>query len=241
VVAAASAAAAHVKVSSESAAVEGGYATLVFTVPSEENANTVRLSVTLPGDAPIASVSTMPIPGWTVATTQRTLTTPITTDDGPVSTAISTITWTANAGAGIPPNSFQEFKVSAGPLPKVPTMAFPAVQTYSNGDTVRWIEPTPANGDEPDHPVPVLNLVASGSAAAATAPATTAPAASVSATAPSSRHDGTARGLGIAGIIVGALGLLPPRGPSAYAAAPPDRRISRPLIRPPTSAQGQPT
>ena len=33
-----------------------------------------------------------------------------------------------------------------------------------------------------------------------------------SATAPSSRHDGTARGLGIAGIVVGALGLLTAAG-----------------------------
>lgn len=203
VVGIASAADAHVRVSSEGTAVQGGDTVLVFTVPTEENANTVKLSVTIPPDAPIPSVNTMAIPGWTVATTTRTLSSPIDTDDGPVSQAVSTITWTAVAGGGIPPNGFEEFKVSAGPLPKVATMAFPAIQTYSNGDVVRWIEPTPANGDEPDHPVPVLDLTSASSAAATTG----APAASV-ASAATAHDDGTARGLGIAGIVVGALGLL---------------------------------
>jgi uncharacterized protein YcnI len=201
VMVAASAADAHVRVSSEGAAVQGGDTVLVFSVPSEENANTVTLSVTIPADTAIASISTMPMAGWTVSTTEQKLASPLSTDDGQVTQAVSTITWTAAAGGGIPPGSFEEFKVSAGPMPKVATIAFPAVQTYSNGDVVRWIEPTPPNGSEPDHPAPVLDLV-SGEA---TQPVPGQVSVDRSRT---NSTDDTARTLGVAGVIVGALGLL---------------------------------
>ena len=50
--------------------------------------------------------------------------------------------------------------VSAGPLPtKVKTVEFKAVQTYSDGEVVRWIESTPKGGPEPEHPAPTLTLV----------------------------------------------------------------------------------
>ena len=37
---------------------------------------------------------------------------------------------------------------------------FKATQTYSNGEEVAWIEDTPASGEEPEHPAPVLKLTA---------------------------------------------------------------------------------
>jgi periplasmic copper chaperone A len=199
------AATAHVKVYTYTPAVQGGDAALVFRVPTEEQANTVKLTVSMPSDAPIPSVSVMQKAGWTVTVAHRTLSAPVQTDDGPVTSVVSSVTWTASAGGGIPPDSYDEFDLSAESLPQVATLAFPAVQTYANGDVVRWIEPTPANGDEPDHPVPVLDLVPAGGSSAASS---TAPADAASVSTKSNDSDSTARALGVAGIVVGGLGLI---------------------------------
>jgi Domain of unkown function (DUF1775) len=49
--------------------------------------------------------------------------------------------------------------VFAGPLPtNVGQLEFKALQTYSDGDVVQWIEPTVKGGAEPEHPAPVLKL-----------------------------------------------------------------------------------
>jgi periplasmic copper chaperone A len=58
----------------------------------------------------------------------------------------------------IKPGQFQEFPVSAGPLPATDKLVFKALQTYSDGNVVRWIEEPGADGKEPEHPAPVLKL-----------------------------------------------------------------------------------
>lgn len=83
------------------------------------------------------------------------------TDDGEITEAVSKITWTATgAEAAIGAGQFQEFEVSAGPLPKANQVVFKAVQTYSNGEVVRWIEEPAAGASEPEHPAPILKLTA---------------------------------------------------------------------------------
>ena len=58
---------AHVSVS-PSTATKGGFATLTFQVPNEEeNANTTKVQVKFPDDNPIADASVQPVAGWTVA------------------------------------------------------------------------------------------------------------------------------------------------------------------------------
>ena len=37
------------------------------------------------------------------------------------------------------------------------TVLLPATQTYSDGEVVRWDEPTPSSGEEPEHPAPALS------------------------------------------------------------------------------------
>ena len=59
-------------------------------------------------------------------------------------------------------DQFQEFDVSLGPLPDIDQIVFKALQTYSDGEIVRWID-EPAAGTEPEHPAPVLKLAAAGS------------------------------------------------------------------------------
>lgn len=191
-------ASAHVTVST-SAAVQGGYAKLTFRVPNEKaDASTVAVEVNLPPETPIASVSVKPVPGWTAVITKSTLAKPIKVHDREVTEAASKIVWTASAGAPIAPGQFQEFDVSAGPLPEVDKIVFKALQTYSDGDIVRWIEER--SGDtEPDHPAPVLTLT-KAAGTATTAPAVTA----------SSESDGAGPGvvLGAAGVVLGLAGLV---------------------------------
>lgn len=157
---AAAPAGAHVTVSSAQA-VQGGYAKLTFRVPTEsDTASTTKLEVVLPADAPLKSVSLKPVPGWTTAVEKSGETT-------------SKIIWTAADGVGVKPGEFQEFDLSVGPLPKTDQMVFKALQTYSDGTIVRWIE---TGAGELAHPAPTLKLVAAAAPVAAVQSAAPAPA-----------------------------------------------------------------
>jgi len=193
---------AHVSVS-PSEATRGGFATLTFQVPNEmDNANTTKVSVQFPQDHPIADASVRVVPGWTAAVTKKELTTPVTTDEGDTLTeAVNTITWTAT-GAGIAPGYFEQFQVSVGLPAEGDTLTFPALQTYSNGDVVRWIDPTTPGGAEPEHPVPTVTLTAGEGDHGTTA--TTVPAGSPS----SEKADDDSDTLAIVAIVVGGVALL---------------------------------
>jgi uncharacterized protein YcnI len=201
-------AAAHVTVN-PATAVQGGYAALTFRTPNEKDtADTVKLEVVIPTDHPIASVAVKPVPGWTAQMEKSKLATPVKTDDGgEVTEAVSKITWTAAAGGSIKPGQFQEFAISAGPLPKVDKVVFKALQTYSDGDIVRWIEEPASDGKQPDHPAPTLALTAATDATKA--PSAAAVAAATSGGAPAQASGTTmALVLGIVGTVVGVAGLL---------------------------------
>ncbi|MEO3770003.1 YcnI family protein [Micromonospora sp. B9E7] len=198
-------ASAHVTVNPKEAT-QGGYARVAFRVPNEsDTASTNKLEVVLPENAPVGSVSTMPVPGWTVATETRKVDPPIEVHGSQLTEAVSKITWTATGDAAVKPGQFQEFPVSMGPLPKVDTMVFKVLQTYSDGNISRWIDdPAPA-GEEPENPAPVLTLAAAAPEGAA-APTTAAVAA------PDDDDDdegnGLAVGLGVAGLVAGLAGLV---------------------------------
>jgi uncharacterized protein YcnI len=151
-------ASAHVTIKPDTAP-KGSYSIINFSVPNEEtDANTVKLEVTFPQAQPLASVSVKPMTGWDITPEMTKLAKPNTTDDGAVTEAVSKVTWTATAG-GLQPGQFDLFTISAGPLPtKGKTMTFKAIQTYSNGDVVSWIQTTVKGAPEPDHPAPVLRL-----------------------------------------------------------------------------------
>ena len=84
------------------------------------------------------------------------LATPITTDDGSFTDVASEIVWT---GGQIAPGEYESFEVFAQGIPSdADSLSFPTVQTYADGTTVSWIDPTPPGGPEPDHPAPVLTL-----------------------------------------------------------------------------------
>lgn len=223
-------ASAHVTVN-PSTVVAGSYTKITFRVPNESaKADTVKVSVQFPMDHPFASVSVKKEPGWTAAVTTSKLAKPISDDDNAsITQAVSSITWTADADGRIALGQFAEFDLSVGPVPDVASLAMNATQTYSDGTVVQWNEPTPASGEEPEHPAPTLTITpaaASGagssapsspggaaatSGAAAAAPAAAAPTVTVTASplaAAASDSDSTARTLGVVGIIVGALAVL---------------------------------
>jgi uncharacterized protein len=147
---------------------KGGFGIVTLSVPNEmDGASVTGLQVKLPTDVALAFVAPQPKPGWTVSTTMRHLTTPVTSDDGQVTDVVDTVTW---SGGSIPPGQFDTFSLSVGPLPKdKDQLAFPTIQTYSNGQQVSWIDVRPAGGAEPDHPQPILHLVDSATATTAAA------------------------------------------------------------------------
>jgi uncharacterized protein YcnI len=145
VLATATPAAAHVTVS-PAQATQGSHARLAFEVPNEsDTAGTTKLEVQMPENATLTAAAVQPVQGWTATVTRS-------------GDKVSLITWTASEGFAIKPGEFQEFVISAGPLPTgVDQVLFKALQTYSDGTVVRWIDPPTADAE---HPAPALKLVA---------------------------------------------------------------------------------
>jgi uncharacterized protein YcnI len=164
----AGAASAHVTVAAPGVTEGASDATIVVRVPTESDAaSTTGLKLQLPTDHPIAGVLVAPIDGWTATIKNTKLATPLKTDDGDITEVVSEIDWQASAGGGIKPGFFGQFTIIAGKLPDgVNSLTFKAIQSYSDGSSVSWIEQAaPGSSAEPEHPAPVLQLAASSSAA----------------------------------------------------------------------------
>jgi uncharacterized protein len=164
--AAPAAAEAHVTLQPDQAPA-GGFTRLDVRVPNEtDNANTTKVEVKFPPG--FAEVSTQPVAGWTTKVTKSKLAKPVTTDEGDrITEQVSTITWIGSGTQGrIAPGQFQDFGLSVA-LPDEPgkSLTFKALQTYSNGDVVRWI-----GAPDADEPAPRVKLTAAP-AATTTAPA----------------------------------------------------------------------
>ena len=142
---------------------------LTFRVPNErENADTVMVQVFLPTNLPLLTVDVLPLPGWSATVHIQTLATPVKTDDGLVSQIVSDVTWKSTSG-GIAPGQYEDFSVAAGSVPDKPAqLVFKALQTYSSGEIVRWIEVPMAGQPEPDTPAPVVTLTPAASPTSAT-------------------------------------------------------------------------
>ncbi|MGW3493330.1 YcnI family copper-binding membrane protein [Streptomyces sp. NPDC001020] len=202
---------AHVSVQPEGEAAKGGYVVVDFKVPNErDNASTTKLEVSFPADHPLASVMPQPIEGWDAHVTKSKLDKPLTLHGQQIDKAVTKVTWTAT-GKGIQPGYFQKFPLSIGPLPEnTDQLVFKALQTYSNKEITRWIEPQKKGQPEPGNPAPVLELT---TASASDHHDSTAEDASASdqpgstATATGDQSDTTARVLGIVGIVIGAAGV----------------------------------
>ena len=141
---------AHVTVDPSSAP-RGAEITLGFRVPNEEaTAATVKVQIFFPSNPPVLGVDPEEAPGWTNQVHTAPLNPPITTDDGPLTSYVNEVDW---SGGPIPPGHFQEFYVLAQQLPTTGNqVVFKALQTYSDGNVVRWIQTTAPGLPEPAAP-----------------------------------------------------------------------------------------
>jgi uncharacterized protein YcnI len=191
------AAAAHVTLQPPEAPA-GGFTRLDVRVPNErDNASTTKVVVQMPPG--FLSVSTEPVPGWDIELTMRQLDEPVEQFGEQVSEEVGRITFTADGEASaIKPGQFQDFGLSlAVPEGRPGSMlTFKALQTYSNGEVVRWIGPP-----DSEEPAPQVELTP-GEEEEPAAPAAEEPAAPA---ATEEVDDGN--GLAIAALIVGAAGL----------------------------------
>jgi uncharacterized protein YcnI len=156
----AAAAGAHVTLQPK-AQTAGAYTVVNVRVPNErDTASTTKVRVVFPDG--IYAVSYAAQAGWRVAVKTSPLATPVQTEDGPITERVSSVTFTGTGrGLGrIAPGQFKEFPLSLQ-MPDRPgaTLAFPAYQTYSNGEVVRW---TGAAGS--DTPAPTVTLAAPAAA-----------------------------------------------------------------------------
>ena len=187
---------AHVRVRADETTT-GAYSALTFRVPNEsDTASTTKVSVQLPQDTPFSSVQTRPVSGWRAPLVTEKLPSPVQGNGAALTEAVRTVTWTAERDAAIAPEQYQEFALSVGPLPAAGTVLLPATQTYSDGEVVRWDEPVPASGEEPERPAPALVVTAAASATPAAEPGTADPAPAPTTAPAGTTADGTARWLG---------------------------------------------
>lgn len=160
-IAGAAPASAHISVRADNPQV-GEFTKLTFRTPSESSDSaTTRLEITVPQDPPVLFVRLRPHPGWKITTKSRKLDRPQLFDGEKVDSLVTAIVLTAEDGDGIPPRQFDEFDLTAGPLPDVPSLEFPVLQEYEDGRKVRWQERRAAGaGTVPAlrYPVPRIDL-----------------------------------------------------------------------------------
>lgn len=144
-------AAAHVTVQPTEARTNS-FSRFVVRVPNERDAaSTVKVEVQLPDS--LVAVSFEPKPGWTRRVERKPLPAPVEVFGEQVTDYIATVTW---EGGRIGAGEFEEFGLSARTPQAATTLSFPAVQTYDNGEVVRWIGP--AGSEEPAGAVKTFEL-----------------------------------------------------------------------------------
>jgi uncharacterized protein YcnI len=134
------------------------FVTTNIRVPNEQQrTSTTAINVKLP--AGVLSALGAPPAGWTFSEKTKKLATPIKTDDGLVTTETTEVDYT---GGKIRPGDFEDFPLTLS-IPdsakEGDVLAFPTLQTYSNGVVVRWI-----GAAESETPAPTVDITAAGGA-----------------------------------------------------------------------------
>ena len=182
---------AHVAVQPDSAPSQA-FVRLDLRVPNEQDkASTTKVDVKIPNG--FTTLSYEPVPGWNVKVRKEKLATPIKNDEGEeITEQVKRITW---SGGKIGPGEFQDFPISVQiPGKAGSTLAFKAIQTYDNGDVVRWIGPP-----DSDEPAPQVKVTAAEGGNASSTPASSGS---------ESGGDEDSSTLAIVALIVGGLGLV---------------------------------
>jgi uncharacterized protein len=185
---------AHITLQPKEAAA-GGFTKLDVRVPNEkDNASTTKVDLQLPPGFVFASYA--PAPGWTAKVIKRKLAKPVQTDDGEIANEVRRIVW---SGGKIGPGQFVDFPLSV----QIPDKAgrkltFKALQTYSDGEVVRWIGPP-----DSERPAPQVAVTAAQAEHGAAKDEKADDNGS-----DDDDSDGASKGLGIAALILGGVGVL---------------------------------
>jgi uncharacterized protein YcnI len=192
-------AAAHIEPTIERAPA-GSYTTFSLQVPHGcGEGGTDKLEVKIPDG--VTSVTPEAVPGWTVTRTTAALNPPV--DDGEggkITERTETITW---AGGPLAHDQLLLFGLSVK-MPDTPgkRVSFPVIQSCDNGQETDWIEIPTEGEDEPEHPAPTIELTAASGDHHSDDEAVAASDDS------GSDDDGGAKALGVAGIALGAVGIV---------------------------------
>jgi periplasmic copper chaperone A len=188
----------------------GAFVTLNVRVPGEqEGAYADKIDMLMPPG--FISVDTQNVPGWSVKEVTKKLAHSIQTDDGPVDTEISHVIWTGDRSTDgrLDNGTFMQFPLSVAIPDNLAgrSLAFKTLEHYSNGKVARWIGPPSA-----DFPAPTVNITPKGGViedvAGGEAGPTPGEAPGATATTSTNSSDSASKGLGIAALILGVLGLI---------------------------------
>jgi periplasmic copper chaperone A len=179
-----------------SEAAAGDFTVLDVRVPNEtDDSGTTKVDVQFPPGFIFASYQ--PVPGWSVKVQMEKLAKPITSHGEEITEQVAQMTWTVDgAGSAIAPGQFLDFPISVQiPGEAGDTLTFKALQTYDDGEVVRWI-----GSPDSEEPAPQVTVTEGNEehAAVATADDDT----------DSDDSDDGGDGLAIAALIVGVLALL---------------------------------
>lgn len=189
-------ASAHVTLQPSEAAA-GDFTVLDVRVPNErDDAATTKVDVQFPDGFIFASYQ--PVTGWSVDVKMEKLAKPITSHGEQITEQVSQMTWTADSDqAGIQSGQFVDFPISVQiPGEAGDTLTFKALQTYDDGEVVRWI-----GAPDSERPAPRVTVTEGEGHHGASEDAE-------SVESGDSDHSDSGDGIAIAALIVGALGLL---------------------------------
>ena len=122
----------------------GEVAHLTLTLENEQsNAGTVKIELAFPKPLTVDGIPS--VNGWTA-----------TVQGGSIGSDATGIVWVRPTAS---PTENPAVKIDLGPIPSgASQLQFKVLQTYSNGEVDRWIQPWPAGQPEPDMPGPVLKV-----------------------------------------------------------------------------------
>lgn len=137
---------------------QGSYVTTFVRVPNEETKASIS-SVKIKMPTGVLSALGDPPAGWKFQAKTKKLAKPVTTDDGTITTEVTEVIY---SGGRTGPGEFVNLPLTLS-IPdsakQGDVVAFPTVQTYSDGSVVRWIGRPTA-----DQPAPTIDITAPGSA-----------------------------------------------------------------------------
>lgn len=123
----------------------GGTETFAIRLSNEQrDIVTTRLELTFPTDVVIPLVEIKPVGKWKAKVNMRRVDPPVTVDGKEVDEAVASVVWT---GGEVAPRQFEQFLITAGPLPADGgRLVLAAAQGYEDGTVDKWSEPAKQRG-----------------------------------------------------------------------------------------------